>query len=264
MTIHTKHTWQAEQQAFPRDADYHVAKGGLFDLTEAVQEILGDEPQLGAVFMYLFRRFGYPKFGWDADKQLVQYFITTPMDGVMLVVEPDVTGGGTFRYSLRKDINQACEVEDRTPYEGWINRFETWAKKEHGIEIIWLFDQDNDKLNRMWQVWVADKQERDFASETDAHNAFFDDQDIIKRKYLEMYREVGDPFVLPPLVKDRSDDSIMKQVNTALCAAIKDLLRPVYVRDMIISIKGVVSWSEMVECAATSGCGVGDKLDKDC
>lgn len=260
--------WQAEQLSYPRDADYEGAMAGLFDLHHDAEEIVGIL-NAGDTFMYLFQRFGYPRFGWDGYKELVQYHITTPMAGVVLTVRPNVTGGGTFGYTLRDDIHQQCEKEERKPYEDWTEQFEAWALKEHDIEIIRMFEQDNDKLNRMWQKWGADKEDRNFTSERDAYNAFFTDQAAIRVKYTELFKEIAAfPEILPP--KDRPADSIMKQVHVALCDTIRDLLRPVHVRDVMINIAGKVVWDESlnqdkdsVKYAATAGCGVGNKLDKD-
>jgi len=168
---------------YPRDADYVGAKGGLFDLSEDAKKLMGGNPSACSAFIYLFRRFGYPKFGWDGLKHLIQYQISTPMEGVALIVEPAVAGGGTFGYMLREDIDQACMDEDHKPW------------------------------------------------------------------------------------KDRPDDSIMKQVHTALCAAITDLLRPVYVRDVMLNISGFVGWNattnddDAIKYAPGSGCGVGDRLE---
>lgn len=141
--------------------------------------------------------------------------------------------------------------------------------KEHDIEIIRMFEQDNDKLNRVWQKWGADKEDRDFTSERDAHNAFFTDQNMIRATYAERYKKITTfPELLP--LEDRPADSIMKQVHTALCAAIRDMLRPVDVRDVLIDICGELDWDEpdehimgTVTYADCSGCGVGNKLDKE-
>jgi len=86
--------WQSEQLPYPRDADYYGAKAGIFALDADIQGNFGGDPPAGIVFMYLFRRFGYPRFGWDGLKKLTQYHITTPMAGVVLTVEPNVTGCG--------------------------------------------------------------------------------------------------------------------------------------------------------------------------
>ena len=252
--------WQAEQLQYPRDADYQGAKAGLFNPDEVAEKIIGKlEP--GNTFIYLFRRFGYPRFGWDGLKKLTQYHITTPMAGVLLTVEPDVTGGGTFGYMLREDINQQCEAEERKPYEEWTEQFEAWALKEHGIEIIKMFEQDNDKLNRMWKKWGKDKEDSEFTGEKDAHNAFFTDQESIRIMYVGLYKEIASfPEITP--IEDRQDESIMKQCHVAMCDAIKDLLRPVYVRDVLIDINGEATWNESdenaVKYAAGSGGGIGD------
>ena len=262
----TQPRWKAAQMPYPPDADYEGAKSGLFDPSTDAEKLIGT-PNAGDTFIYLFRRFGYPRFGWDGLKHLIQYQITTPMEGVLLIVEPAAAGGGTFGYMLREDINQACVEEERKPYEDWTERFEAWAMKEHGIEIIRMFDPDNDKLNRMWQVWGADKQDRDFASESDAYNAFFADQEAIRVKCVKAYSEIV-PFPKPLPLEDRIDESIMKQVHTALCAAIMDLQRPVYVRDVMLNISGFVGWNattnddDAVKYAPGSGSGVGDRLEE--
>jgi len=253
--------WQAEQLRV-RDADYHGAKVGTFDPQEDADLILG-KLNHGDVFAYLFRRFGYPRFGWDDSKHLVTYHITTPMAGVLLTVEPDVTGAGTFGYMLRDDIDRACEEEARKPFMDWMERFESWALKEHGIEVIRLFDADGAKLKRVWEIWGADKQDRDFASEKEANKAFLGDQEEIRIKYVKMYKKI-EPHPGFVRIADLPDDSILKQCHTALCATIKDMLRPVYIRDVMIDIRGKLQdFGEfrdnlsVVKCADGSGRGVG-------
>jgi len=264
----TKQTrWQAEQMPYPLDADYIGAKGGFFDPSEDAENLIGT-PNAGDTFIYLFRRFGYPKFGWDDYKQLTQYLITTPMPGVSLIVEPDVTGGGTFGYMLREDIDQACEAEDHKPWKDRYERFEAWAIKEHGIETMHIYlEPDQDKLKRVFETWAADKDDADFKDDEEIRKAFYEDQAKITNDLLELYMEIEPhPEIIP--LEDRPDDSIMKQAHTALCAAITDLLRPVHVRDVMINIMGRVVWDEVlnqdkdsVKCAHGSGCGVGDKLE---
>ena len=262
----TKQRWQAEQMPYPRDADYVGAKGGLFDMSDDAEKLIGT-PNAGDTFIYLFRRFGYPKFGWDGFKHLIQYHITTPMAGVALTVEPDVPGGGTFGYMLREDISEACDDEDNKPWKDRYERFEAWAIKEHGIETMHIyFEPDQDKLKRVWQTWAADKDDADFADVKAARTAFYEDQANITNELSEEYLEIEPhPEIIP--LEDRTDGSIMKQCHTALCAAIMDLLRPVYVRDVMINISGFVGWNattnddDAVKYAPGSGSGVGDRLE---
>lgn len=53
--------------------------------------VVGSEVEYGALFAYLFRRFGYPNAPWDADR-LARYVLTTPRDDLYLVIEPMIAG----------------------------------------------------------------------------------------------------------------------------------------------------------------------------
>ena len=260
--------YQAEQMPYPHDADYVGAKGGFFDLDEDAEKLMNGNPPAGHVFMYLFRRFGYPRFGWDGRKQLIQYHITTPMDGVGMTVEPDVTGGGTFGYTLRKDIDQACEDEDNKPWKDRYERFEAWAIETKGIETMHIYyEPDHDKLKRVFETWAADKDDADFKDDEEIRKAFYADQAKITDDMLGLYYHEIEPHPKIIPLADRPGGSIIKQVHAASCAAIMDLLRPVYVRDVALNIAGFVGWSEwmkeddIVKYAPYSGCGVGDKLE---
>ena len=259
--------WQAEQLLYPKDADYIGAKGGFFDPSEDAEKLIGNL-SAGDTFIYLFRRFGYPRFGWDGYKKLVQYCILTPMAGVVLIVEPDVPGGGTFGYMLREDIDKACDDEDHKPWKDRYERFEAWAIETKGIETMHIYlEPDQDKLKRIFETWAADKDDADFKDDEEIRKAFYEDPANITNELSEEYLEIEPhPEIIP--LADRPDDSIMKQCHTAICVAITDLLRPVHVRDVMLNIKGVVAWDEVlnqdkdsVKCAYGSGCGVGDELD---
>ena len=261
----TQHRWQAEQATYPSEIDYRGESSCIFELEAAVEEITG-ELNAGDVFMYLFRRFGYPKFGWDDQKQLVLYRITTPMPGVILMVEPGITGAYTFADIMRKDIAEKYEAEDNKPFTERYERFEAWMIAEKGTETMHIYlEPDNEKLQRVWQTWAAVNKDRDFEDREEAQKAFIDEQARIAQALLEEYAEI-EPYARPIPLADRPDDSIMKQVHNALCDAIRDLLRPVYVRDVMINVAGEVMWSETlnqdkdsVEYAAS--CGVGDSVE---
>ena len=256
------HTKQIEEF----DVEYTGAMTGFFDMGQYADAAL---PALnpGDIFIYLFRRFGYPRIGWDGRKELVQYYLTTPMDGVLLSVRPNVPGGGIFGYMLRIDLDVECENDTMKPMDDWYERFDAWVLKEQGVEIIKMFEMDDDKLGRVWRTWVVDKLHIEFGSMKAAHAAFFEDQEQIRVKYVDMYKEI-DPYPQHVSVEARSDDSILKQCYTALSSAIDDLLCPVYVRDVLLNIVGVVPWdpehdldANMVPYTKVAGYGVGDVLD---
>jgi len=246
------------------DGNYNGAMGGIFDLEKPGKTIIGD-PKPGDVFAYLFRRFGYPRHGWDGQKSLVIYYLTTSMEGVILSVHPDITGAGTFGYVLRDDVDRACNEEQFKPYTDWNIKCEAWILKEHGIEIVTLLEQDDAKLKRVWDRWGADKKDEDFIDPTDAHKHFFIDQEAIRTRCVTQYKEI-EPFPAPVAPQDQPDNTILKQCHTALCNTIQDLKRPVYVRDVLINITGRLEYiedntNEAIPFLEQAGIGIGTKLD---
>ncbi len=77
----------AQVAILSKGTKYTAAGSGIFDPGEIAQQVL---PGLrgGQLFAYLFRRFGYPSWGWDEYKNLVSYLITTPLPEVFLSITP--------------------------------------------------------------------------------------------------------------------------------------------------------------------------------
>lgn len=243
---------------------YTGAMGGFYDLEKPAETILG-ELNPGEVFSYLFRRFGYPRHGWDDQKSLVVYYLNTPMEGVILSVHPDITGAGTFGYVLREDIDRQCTEDQFKPYTDWNDKCEAWTLETHQIEIIKIMEQDNEKLERVWKKWGADKNDVDFKDIEDAHKHFFDDQESIRNKYINLYKGI-EPFPATVAPQDQDKNTTMKQGYQALCATIEDLKRPVFVRDVLINITGQVRSIDFDEAdvlliSDQAGMGTGTKLD---
>lgn len=244
------------------DGKYTGAMGGLFDLNEPAKQILG-ELDAGHVFIYMFRRFGYPRHGWDNQKEVVKYYLTTSMDGVVLVVHPDVTGAGTFGYLLSEDMDKLSYAEEIAPYNEWWARCEAWAQREHKTEIIKMFEPDDAKLQRVYKKWGADKEDNEFQSLEDVHKTFIADQEDIRIKCTTKFKEI-ETFPQQVHIRDMDDSSIKKQCHNALCDTIEDLKRPVYIRDVMVNICGKFEYNgEWYDVAHSNmaGVGVGDKFD---
>lgn len=248
------------------EGDYTGAMGGIFWLDKDAKEILGGEINYGEAFAYLFRRFGYPRSGWDDYKALVHYYLSTPMDGVVLIVEPNVFDVCPFGYLLRKDLDRECIEEERKPFRDWIDKMHAWTKREHNVEFCEMLEQDKEKLKRVWTKWLEEKHpEIEWAKQvTDKiEREFFADQRRIEDKYAKLYEEI-EPRPKKIEIADLPDTSIRKKCHKALCVAIEDLLTPVNVRDVLITIKGQVDdgeWDNKVEYSPMAGYGVGDKMD---
>lgn len=257
--------WHTKQET-DFDGDYEGAMGGIFWPGDDAKDILG-ETNYGEIFAYLFRRFGYPRFGWDDYKELVTYHLTTPMEGVALTVRPSLSTELSFGYMLRKDLDRKCIEEESKPFRDWTNKMHAWTKQEHKVEFCELLEQDKEKLERVWTKWLEEKHpEIKWTTQelTDKiESEFFADQRQIEDKYAKLYEEI-EPRPKSIEIDDLPDTSIIKKCRKALCTAIEDLLTPVNVRDSLINIKGWVEDSEWDDCAKYSkmaGYGVGDKMD---
>ncbi len=250
------------QQVTKLDGEYTGAMIGYFNPDELAPV---ENLDAGAVFLYMFRRFGYPRYGWDDQKTLVKWICTTAIDGVLLEVQPNVTGAGTFGYLLRRDIDKACREAEDKPRREWYERFEAWAIKTKGIETMHLwYEPDQDKLNRVWHAWVKTHEPNNFKSQEDAESVFFNDQSKITQELGNEYRKI-EPHPKRIKIGDLPNDSILKQFQTALRDAIADLWTPVMLRDVVICIDGnpirQTDDMELIKPAELTGVGVGDLLD---
>lgn len=247
--------------------DYEGGMGGIFWLDKDAKEILDGEINYGEAFAYLFRRFGYPRFGWDDYKTLVQYYLSTPMDGVVLMVKPNAFDVCPFGYLLRKDLDRECFEEESKPITEWFERLYTWVKKEHDEEFCDVLGGDEERIQKTWINWLSFRYpnitKKDDVTE-EMQSEFLNIQWKLREKYMKLYEEIETAPKRDDEIKDLPDTSIRKRCHKALCTAIEDLLTPVNVRDVLINIKGRADDSEWDDCAEYSkmaGYGVGDKMD---
>ncbi len=250
------------EQLTKLDDEYSGAMLGIFDPDELSPN---KDLDAGAVFIYMFRRFGYPRYGWDDQKTLVKWILTTDMDGVLLEVQPNITGAGTFGYLLRRDIDKACREAEDKPHRERYHRFEMWAIATKGIETIHrYFEPDQAKLNRVWSAWQEDHKINDFKSQEDAESIFFNNQDTITKELMDEYEKI-EPYPTRVKICALPSDSILQQCQKALMDAMVDLWTPVMVRDVAICIDGKyiqqTEDTELIKPAELAGVGVGDLLD---
>lgn len=73
--------------------------------------VVGSEIEYGALFAYLFRRFGYPNVPWDAER-LARYVLATARADLYLVIEPTVAGltSQVFSFLAPMPIHTAAEA----------------------------------------------------------------------------------------------------------------------------------------------------------
>jgi hypothetical protein len=121
---------------------YEAAGGGTFDPGEIAQKVL---PNLrgGQLFAYLFRRFGYPSWAWDDDKDLTHYCLTTPLEDVFLTVRPCMDGDYPDGYDCTElmfgyCIERSIEEEYRAFYMQ--RKLDEWETSPRYVTCIGAFE----------------------------------------------------------------------------------------------------------------------------
>lgn len=224
-----------------------LAKGVLNDNSACLyRAIVGERVDYGRLFSYLFRRFGYPNLGWDNYKDLACYLLTTPHDDMFLRIIPSV-GDWTvlhFDFLVPSEVVHMIHRHDRAPLLAWRKRaldayVSTHALPDWMDEWIALAKAQFDTSAETWR-------------DTFPYMAFYVNfsRDEQGRLIGEFYKEVTEGYSAveaEPELIDRDpdwrtwpDDDPLKPYFDAASIALKDLYRPVRVRDSQINAFGRV------------------------
>lgn len=189
---------------------YTGASSGLFDPGELAEKVLGDV-HWGALMGYCWRRFGPPNTGSDPDKGLADWLITTPMEGLFLrvTIRPHSTNL-LFGYTIAKDLSRPIYAVNEAKRHEARERYHAWCVEHKGGEPP------------LWNI-----QAKYGSPEYEAARK-------LSTQYWDEYKGT-DAAKAPSNV----DTAPLDQANAALEAAIADLKRPVFVRDVAIDALGV-------------------------
>jgi len=202
-------------------SDGQIWSGAALD-NKLIFEALGagvEEPHSGATaFAYLWRRFGPPAHGSDEHKNLCCYYLTTNRSDVALSVYPKAL---PLFYSIGYLLSCALRRELERPEREWGDaRFQWWlslhpemrTKEKQAIsEAYWADMLLPETAERVAEAIGEFPREQDFDS-----------------------RWV--PWCGMP--------KLAMRINRCLYAAMRELLRPVYVRDVPITIFGRITDEE--------------------
>ena len=216
------------------------AIGGTLWIGDDANGILGDV-QPGNAFLYLFRRFGYPILGWDGYKSAVDYILTTPRADTFLRVK--IGAIVQFGYQITPELDKELNDEIFLPHYEWERRAYEWGKDQnpdllHPIISDWNSDAD---LERVSRAWLRDNHPYlDYDSEIDEAVTleFWKWVSEIHSKTLSTYSEKVE--AAPDVHREPVEGSELWDVHQALLASVRDLLRPVNIRDALIDIRGQI------------------------
>lgn len=152
-----------------------------------------------AAFGYLFRRFGAPMPAGDEYKRMAVYYLGTPMDDLALCIS---SGGGSLTLDVSYLIGYSLMERMNEAYE---RKRAVWSKR------FAKFSGTADPAKQMELMLDAD--------------------------YLANAAKQIGAYPREPI--DWHEGSLVRrQVNRALLAALRELLRPVYIRDVPLNILG--------------------------
>lgn len=163
-------------------------------------------------FAYLWRRFGPPWFGSDSHKDLCLYALSTDDKEVIITISPT---GSALKYGIgvgvTKKLNDQFEEQTRKAYRAYHRAFKEWLKK--------TFPKVFKKMS-LTKTWEEQPEFYD-----SYWKAFSENQSRFEAEVKTEPLPDGDP-------------AIKSRVETAVLDALRELKRPVHIRDCPINIFG--------------------------
>lgn len=245
----------------------------LFD--EVFKDVLGRDDldhaniEGGDALIYLIRRFGYPNQGSDDHKQVCAYLLPTNCDDLRLYISIRSVGCSVMPIYSR-DLDRKVRSLQYKPLEDWRMRARDWnLTLERRFDVVNHTDKEaffNFILdNAKGEVSNEEKNTlRNCISTFDPINSTFDTEDgdtldllnwwhhgYMAQKesgwvdLLTTYKDEVEPY--PETTLETYKKTELGKYLSDFKEALKDLLRPVYVRDAPINILGGVE-EEQIEC----------------
>lgn len=218
------------------------AKSGILYPSEEAEKILGDI-SFGILFSYCFRRFGFPNYGTDSYTSMVSYFVTTPMKGCYLWIDPRPSECSMFGYITSKTLFKKLH---RERCKDFIKRWRAVRKftrekfnDEFATEFTGATERQVGKVAMNW--FNANHPELNEWEEVteDLWRHYWTIQREKAEKYSDLFDKAFPNYKRYDPMKDKKSSTY--QANEALKVAIKDLLRPTFVRDCYFNVKGFES-----------------------
>jgi len=244
---------------FKPDVQYSEVGFSVASLTSGlinplVSEVCGETLDYGKLFAYLFRRFGYPNFGWDGYKELTKYRLTTPRQDMFLQIVPCVSDSSSmqFEFYVPSTTRTVIDEHGQRFRKAWRLRALAWREQQGLPDWMpeWL-KVCNEVLiaegltSTAYSAWAdtlcwtsifvmeQDKPYSDLALKADTFTkALYADYRIIEPEPAYVKRAL--------LWQDWDEDDPFKVYAEAASIALKDLYRPVRVRDSAINAFGRV------------------------
>lgn len=219
----------------------------------------GTTVNYGALFTYLFRRFGYPNLGSDDYKEIACYALTTPEPDLVMKVSPSL--GDWPRLSLRFLVTEeALDAIEHAPRVRWTQALAAWVECQ-GALPEWM-----DEWLAFWRTkpgvaaivtgersdWVKSIGDMHFVKfevanrpehwSNELYALLCKVAEFVERVHREFEAIEPHPAHLTRSADWRTwpDSDPLKRLHAAAAVALEDLGRPVRVHDSQINAHGLV------------------------
>lgn len=189
---------------------------------EAWSDAAHDPDSSALAFAYLYRRFGPPSLLGDSHKDMAEWVLTTDDPDVLVSIHP---GGGEIRHALTYWVRASLEDEARKPAADWWTAYRgriADAVAAERSELVSKRDENGEPVELADEGW-AEVDRRYYGGE----------------EHPEVIAIIGrPPRMKSPKLWETEGTPIQKRIATAILGTLRRLLRPVYVRDVGITIVG--------------------------
>jgi hypothetical protein len=232
-----------------------------FDPGEIAEEVYGDKFDYGHACAYLLRRFGFHFCGHDDYKELASWILTTPMDGVYLWVS--IRGHShtscCFGICFSEEINKKFRMlqgmpwcvktadakrlamENGYPFATMMTR--KWNRRD--MQAIRIYEKQQGLLHKKWDDFSEEEQKC-------IYDKLRNEMDNRLSQAWDDLEKCG--YINPA---EKAFNNFCEELRTALREAMKELLKPVHVRDCYINLLGQCKDKDFPTCEHCS------KYDKD-
>lgn len=243
------------------------------DQVNLIEEMVGESVSQGDLFAYLFRRFGFPNVSSDAPYSLASYLLSTPCPDMALQVTPHASGIPTLSFRFMVPSKVSIEIDEwpyreRRAYEERLQKWLSDDAQRPSWADEWVKDCGTEKHPLTMGLGG-----NDFFSCVFYLNLISDRKDerikwldTMIAAYGEVEPEPGPEYRTADW-KSWPDEDPLKAYVAAVETTLRDLHRPVGIRDLEISIHGVTDTISSKDAAPRSdvaGTASGNAINADC
>lgn len=241
-------------QLAPRGAkwDSGYAGGPGLSLSKIADEVFADKVPGPWLAVYMLRRFGWPNIGSDDYKDLFSWMLTTPLDGLYLVVTPYL-GGSNLHFAVRFTREVGNKVDGDPGRESFVRRRERAVRRwwdKHGCELYIVGEgkiegeenelvhkaEGSEKDGKVWGLWKrlpSDARQKFGKAKPDPMMLWWLTEFITAK-----HPDAEVPAKMTEAEKAHRHTAFQARAVAAIKRTMRDLLRPTAVRDVDFNVFG--------------------------